>query len=687
MEHDWAESFRAAAAELEHEEQRHVLMLGLPVCVHDIRSCCRRTPRAFAAFLRYAGVRTLADWRDASVGDLRCRWNAFRCHAATDPRDATCRNVGGLLNRLKDPGGRRRGRGANPSAVHALAWTSPAAPPLLLDAALSAEQAAFVRMLCALPSGGHAPLPRRSGPACARDRRPAIVVRRLPDVLRPAGLLSLAAFRASDGEALRRACQMAVQSSVIGPSQARIVLRFLRSCRAHPQLDEFGRFASHLDCVPAAFLERWPQLWEYPHAFAQWMRRQAFDDAETEHILFLTEAAVLGKARRTAEALRRTRAAQSRVFRQALALRPQLDPTAAGRPWTSLIARDADLGDLYRILAKIIGAHSRRLRPRGVVTSSAVVDRDKAPELWRCFFQSLVRAEVFWRVGQEQRLSARRLLVERRREARDFPRYYALFAPERVRTVKASLTRADVEAILQRAGTPCERAILLLLCTLGLRIGAVARLRIEDVYDADRGTVRPAWAVLEKGCVVRHCIPNQATRDAVRTQVEALDPRTSPLLFPPRRRPTVPRPTAVVGPLQAVLKRAGRAHVNPHQFRKYVINQLLAQGWGIEDVAKWIGHRDMSVTFNSYAENRRLACGIDDEAGNDNEDQLKRAQRQCGNLLRLVREMLPPEIATDIVRRSLEEEVVDSSGSVRAPPAEVAVASVASSDILEAIIG
>lgn len=139
----------------------------------------------------------------------------------------------------------------------------------------------------------------------------------------------------------------------------------------------------------------------------------------------------------------------------------------------------------------------------------------------------------------------------------------------------------------------------------------MGRVRVRDVWDAERLEVRPQVTFHEKNSQLRTITPIPDLRAALREYVLKEHDQTSEYLFPGARRPGCPAPFGIRNVLGSVCHRAGLPRFTPHQFllgcikqrvhaprhRHYVVNTLMQRGNRLETVSKWLGHRNPVVTY------------------------------------------------------------------------------------------
>ena len=135
-------------------------------------------------------------------------------------------------------------------------------------------------------------------------------------------------------------------------------------------------------------------------------------------------------------------------------------------------------------------------------------------------------------------------------------------------------------------------ALLQLLFTTGVRIGAVSHLRWSQVRTND--DLAKTTTVLEKGGQPRILLLTQSVRDALHRLYQlrgTLDPRVFPVS---------------VRHLRNLFYRSCQAagmsgpHCHPHTARHTVAHALFHAGNPLALIAKYLGHRTLATTNNYY---------------------------------------------------------------------------------------
>lgn len=232
------------------------------------------------------------------------------------------------------------------------------------------------------------------------------------------------------------------------------------------------------------------------------------------------------------------------------------------------------------------------------------------------FFQGAVRAGVFEpaiRHGEALNRGSIQGLM-RDLEQRDPSRWLA-GRPEVPQKAHMGITTDDVERMLEssRACGPKYEAIMLILCTLGLRVNAIANLRLSTVWDAKSDSVRTDWRVLEKNSVIRRVTPCKDLCAAVTRYVKDVYDRRCVYLFGSPHNPQRWPHHVTSSVMRAICKRAQLPPVNPHRFRSYIVYVFIKNKNSLDQAAKFLGHKSSNITYKHYwhPDAAELAKGLD----------------------------------------------------------------------------
>ena len=161
-----------------------------------------------------------------------------------------------------------------------------------------------------------------------------------------------------------------------------------------------------------------------------------------------------------------------------------------------------------------------------------------------------------------------------------------------------------------------DRAVLGTLIYTGARVGAISRLRIQDLRD--NGNHR-SLQFAEKGGKAREIPVRHDLDEWIVAYLEGCGltdaPQASPLFRAGKRRgsPLTGRAMSPL-PVQLMLKRRLRAAglpkiLSPHSFRVLVVTDLLSQNVPLEDVQYLAGHAHPRTT-QIYDRRRRVSRNL-----------------------------------------------------------------------------
>jgi len=167
-------------------------------------------------------------------------------------------------------------------------------------------------------------------------------------------------------------------------------------------------------------------------------------------------------------------------------------------------------------------------------------------------------------------------------------------------SLPTSLKLREVEqlvASLGQVGAPMRRADAMVRCALdlGLRVGEVARLSLDDI-DWAAGTI----TLRRTKCRREHVMPLPlATGDAIVAYLHSERPKTlHRMVFASHKTPherCLGR-VAVGTIIREAYARAGLPYTRPHLLRHTMASRLLATGSSIKEVADVLRHRSLNAT-------------------------------------------------------------------------------------------
>jgi hypothetical protein len=177
--------------------------------------------------------------------------------------------------------------------------------------------------------------------------------------------------------------------------------------------------------------------------------------------------------------------------------------------------------------------------------------------------------------------------------------------------VQTAFTPNEIDRILKAAASTTERLVVALLLSTGLRIGGVARIRLP--FELPNGTIQhgrdtPTTLVtLEKGNRSRTVQLSHSVRILLahwwQGERKSICSSTNTYVFPGRGGVGHGTTRMVWTVCRRIFDRAGvtGSHVHPHTIRHTVVHLLyLAGGMSFEQIAKWLGHSNPTLTSSVY---------------------------------------------------------------------------------------
>lgn len=171
-------------------------------------------------------------------------------------------------------------------------------------------------------------------------------------------------------------------------------------------------------------------------------------------------------------------------------------------------------------------------------------------------------------------------------------------------------TQAQVASMYAAAQTVTERALVGVMASAGLRMGEVLGLQAGDV-DVQGRVLRvrrqaQKWAGValevkapKYGSIRDVPVPEHLVQDLA-AQIALVDAAGPDWVFPGGVRGEPLTPSGAAGKIRLLSARAG-AHAHPHSLRHFYASALIAHGLGVVEVARLMGHRNISTTWNVYA--------------------------------------------------------------------------------------
>lgn len=676
------------------------------------RRCRRRRASRYhaediAAFLRELGVSTLMGLRNLSRSTIRERWEAFRPQVAALNQTRFRRLIFGVL--VAHDGTFRQHMPAaqpffrRPPALPGLNDRRFFISPSHMDEFLqrhvqpvftTGERDLFLTVVCLYCKQKRNDSGER-GILLTHLKRLATVVRMIGDV---------AALRQMDGEQTLALFRDSMPPGHgIAKSRDEPVYSMLCVAKRHPTVDVDGSFSSHLRSVPHWFMHQHPALWHFPSSLATTLLRHVDADVDRTHLVLFADhfrrvridAAPPGRlAERVAAAVaqdvnkliaamaywRHVHDAVShwRSHRPSGERRRSSEPPPPPPPsFCDMLPRAATLEHLLRLAAvasirylNLTPPSRRRKRVDNNLQSGTLGEVVT-------FWKSVVKHGVF----EDGNLAPAAAACVTLRAVRQTMRRLAEEDPDQwgyqhlqhrhmhpLTQFKDQITDEEVDRLVAAVGglPLLHQVVLLLLSHVGLRAGAIARMVLADVYDPENGVMRQRWSVRwfssgENQCPVmekfskRRCFcPTKSLCASMRMFLASEEhcPHGR-YLFSTFSAPLRPHRNVARNVLRALCQKAHLRPIHPHQFRAYVVKVRMAHGSTLEQVSKWLGHRNIQTTYLHYLPNSGESPFNDDEPQAQPTTMAPSAEIESlqNEISRLKRLLSPQQLQQALIRR------------------------------------
>ena len=168
--------------------------------------------------------------------------------------------------------------------------------------------------------------------------------------------------------------------------------------------------------------------------------------------------------------------------------------------------------------------------------------------------------------------------------------------PKKNHRLPAILSQEEVARLIDAAGTPFHRTLLMTLYATGLRCAELTHLKVSDV-DSKRMVIHVQGG---KGRKDRDVMLSPKLLEELRKHWRRLPRKTSNWLFPGNRWHTADHPIDEKTPrhaCQGATKRAGLNHaIHPHTLRHCFATHLLESGADLRTIQILLGHQSLKET-------------------------------------------------------------------------------------------
>ena len=174
--------------------------------------------------------------------------------------------------------------------------------------------------------------------------------------------------------------------------------------------------------------------------------------------------------------------------------------------------------------------------------------------------------------------------------------------PPLVKTKKIP-TSEEVQKLRDAAASESPRDSLLVavLSTTGLRLKAISRMTIHQIWDRKQRCAQKSFVTIEKNSEQRVIQPCETLRRHIEAFASSPSGRNCHrYVFSEKGKSRFPPNSLTLRRrLYGLCSRAGVRPLNPHSFRAYVITMLRERGIGPDVACKFVGHKSLQ-TQNQY---------------------------------------------------------------------------------------
>lgn len=181
--------------------------------------------------------------------------------------------------------------------------------------------------------------------------------------------------------------------------------------------------------------------------------------------------------------------------------------------------------------------------------------------------------------------------------------------PDSVREpVRNHYYQEEIDLLYSGAKRSRDKMMLCILEEVGLRAGALANLKVSDVFDKSTETIKDITVVVEKQAQNRQFLLGPKLKSYIKTYFEE-EPKIleGEYLFPSCSNGYLSKTkhvhhSTLAARLKSIAASAGIAgyHIHLHSFRHTIVNKLMAAGNTLENVSKFIGHKHVTTTEQYY---------------------------------------------------------------------------------------
>jgi integrase len=168
---------------------------------------------------------------------------------------------------------------------------------------------------------------------------------------------------------------------------------------------------------------------------------------------------------------------------------------------------------------------------------------------------------------------------------------------------KHTLSPKQQEDMIKVCTTSLEKLVILLLFTTGLRVGGLANIKINNVYDKKTKEIKDMGSTIEKGSKIRKFPIFELVKSHLQNWIDNNHAIETEYLFPHKNDHNKPKTTMFFQQLfKNIAKKAGYEgeEIHIHSARHSVAHNLMEAGNKLEDIGKFLGHSNPATTAKFY---------------------------------------------------------------------------------------
>jgi site-specific recombinase XerC len=172
---------------------------------------------------------------------------------------------------------------------------------------------------------------------------------------------------------------------------------------------------------------------------------------------------------------------------------------------------------------------------------------------------------------------------------------------EKPDNIRRHFYEKEIQSMLEEVKHDYQYTLIFrILIEIGLRVGALVKLKTSDLVNLD-STVKREAKVIEKGCTIRSFPVSENIERDLKKYLEQSKPTI--WLFPSIRDNTKHiSVSAIQDKIKVLSEKLGISgmHMHPHAFRHTLVNKLMSTGNDMTKISRYIGHSSSHTTEKYY---------------------------------------------------------------------------------------